>query len=113
MKFLLPIVLLAATVLLVAAGAIVPSKGGIAGVAGETALPGFGQEGRTPQEAVDNLLSAVRRRNWHAAYGQLANAGKVDEDLMRRDWEGRYTSLRSLSQLERWEVQPLHQSGDE
>src|SRR5258708_6725950 len=63
-----------------------------------------------PEESVQNLLRAVRERNWPKAQGQLANASQVDGSAFVYDLAGGDGSLRTYSTLEASEVSVLHQN---
>jgi hypothetical protein len=114
MKLVIPVVLFALTAALVAVGTLVPSQlGATIGVASGAAVPGFHSAAATPEDAISDLLSSVRKRNWDAAYSSLADAGKLDKQLFVRDLSGSNGSLRTFSGLESWDLQPLHQTSDQ
>jgi hypothetical protein len=66
-----------------------------------------------PQSAVTNLLTEVGRRDWNAAYANLANHSQFSEADFIRDLNGGYPSLRTYATLADFSVQPLHISADE
>jgi len=103
MKYFLALTLLFATLLLVGFGWFQS-----AGAAGVTL-----HSQNTPEKAVQNLLRAVRERNWPRAHDQLANAGDVNGSAFVYDVAGGDGSLRASSMLEDSEVVVQHQSADE
>src|SRR5579871_3482192 len=114
MKFILPIVILIVTVGLIAWGTVAPQQiGATLGVASGAAFPGLSSPAGTPDKAIADLLTSVRKRDWHAAYAALANRNTLDEELFTRDLNGGDGSLRTFSGLQGWDLQPLHQTGSE
>jgi len=114
MKVLLPVVIVAVTVILIAVSTYAPAKLDThIGVVSGTALPGFAPSAHTPEQAVSALFNQVRRRNWNDAYGQLANASAIDSSQFMHDLAGSTGSLRTLSGLESWDLKPLHTTGDQ
>jgi hypothetical protein len=114
MKRILPIVLVIATVALIAlslAGA--GSARGTVGVAAGFAMYGLTPKAATPEQALDNLLTDVQRRNWDRAYGELAKTSGSDEVAFIQDWTGSNGSLRSFSNLEKFEPRPMHITDDQ
>jgi hypothetical protein len=109
MKIILPIVLLIATAIFVVLGFYgVGQAHGTVGIAQGSALPGLSPKSDTPEQAVDNLLIDVKRRNWDRAYRELANNSGVDEASFIQDWTGSNGSLRSFSNLESFDSRPMH-----
>lgn len=114
MKFVLPILIVAATVVLAAISTVAPASMGYhLGVKTGTALPGLAPTAHTPEQAIAAVLSDVRRRDYDAAYNQLANTDKLDQSQFSRDMAGASGSLRTLSNLESWDLRPLHATGQE
>jgi hypothetical protein len=114
MKYLLPLIIFVATAMLIVAGTVGPTRlGATTGITSGSALPGLSSVAKTPEQAVDKLLNEIQRRNWGVAYAQLVDSGNVDEALFTRDLTGNNGSLRTLSGLESWELQPLHATNDE
>ena len=72
-------------------------------------LRGCGHTGAS----VGKLLNQIQKREWRAAYSELANKADVDEALFTRDLTGNNGSLRTLSGLESWELEPLHATNQE
>src|SRR5258707_5918511 len=109
MKFGIPILIVVVTAGLVTWGTLVPQQvGATLGVASGAAFPGLSSPAGTPEKAIADLLTSVRKRDWHAAYIALANRGSLDEGLFTRDLSGGNGSLRTLSGLQGSELQPLH-----
>ncbi len=104
MKYFLALTLLFVTVLLVGLGWLQSAK-----ASGVTL---YSQ--KTPEKAVQNLLRAIRERNWSKAHAQLANAADdPGGSAFVYDVAGGDGSLRTYSTLEDSEVSVLHQSADE
>src|SRR5579863_10556345 len=103
MKYRLALVLLLATVVLVAVGWLQTAK-----------LTGVSlHEQSTPEGALQKLLRSVRERDWPKAQAQLANASQVDPSAFIYDLAGGDGSLRTYSTLETSEVSVLHQTADD
>src|SRR5438552_1672116 len=98
MKKLLPIVLIAITGLLVAAGAI-------QGKRLETAS--------TPQATVQSFYERVRGRDFAGAFSYVAKSSNVDPNAFYRDVNGKDGSLRTFSSLQRVETKVMHESDSE
>jgi hypothetical protein len=114
MKFLMPTIIFVVTVVLAAIGTIGSTRlGATTGIASGSALPGLTSTATTPEQAVSNLFNEIQKRNWGAAYSQLADSSNVDEALFTRDLTGNNGSLRTLSGLESWDLQPLHATNEE
>ncbi len=114
MRYLIPIIMLVVTAGLVALGTLGPIRpGATTGIASGTALPGLSTAAATPEQAVGRLLNQIQKREWRAAYSELANKGDVDQALFTRDLTGNNGSLRTLSGLESWELEPLHATNQE
>jgi len=114
MRFLLPTVIFVVTVVLIAMGTFGPTRlGATTGITSGSALPGLASSAKTPEQAVGKLLNEIQKRNWSAAYSQLADNSNVEEALFTRDLTGNNGSLRTLSGLESWELQPLHATNEE
>jgi hypothetical protein len=114
MKFILPIVLVAVTVVLMAMAVMgVGQSAGTVGIASGSAMPGLTAKADSPEQGVANLLAEVRRRNWDRAFAALSKASNVDEPTFIQDWTGSNGSLRTLSSLEGYESRPLHATSDD
>jgi hypothetical protein len=114
MKFIIPIVVVVVTAVLVAWGTLLPQQAGATlGVASGAAFPGLSSPAGSPDKAIADLLTSVRKRDWHAAFLSLANRSTLDEDLFARDLSGGNGSLRTLSGLQGWDLQPLHLTADQ
>ncbi len=107
---LLGIILIIATVVLVVMGTIHPNQSGAMNADSRARLMGSAS---SPQDAVNNLMQQIGRRNWEAAYASLANKGEFTEAEFVRDLNGNYGSLRSYANLDGFDSQPLRASGDE
>jgi hypothetical protein len=103
MKNLLALTLLVATVLLVTVGWLQSAKASGVTLHAQS----------TPEDAVQNLLRAVRERNWPKAQAQLSNASQVNSSAFVYDLAGGDGSLRTYSTLEASEVNVLHQTADD
>ena len=107
------IALIAATVLLIGAGATNPADTGtLQGIAGGGRA--IIHEARSPEEAVQNFMALAQRHEWKRALSLVANTDEVDAGALTRDLGGDYGSLRSYSTLESYETKPLSDgAGDE
>ncbi len=103
MKHLLALILFGGTLALVGWGWLQSAS-----AAGVTLL-----SQHTPEQAVDNLLRAVREHDWSKAHAQLANAAEVDDAAFKYDLAGSDGSLRTYSTLQDSEINVLHEKGDE
>ena len=112
MKSGLPFVLIVVvvTVVLILLGLTsVGRSAGTVGVAAGSALPGFTPKAATPEQAMDNFLVDVKRRNWDRAFSGLERTSEsMTEQSFIREWTGADGGLRSFSSLEGYDVRPLH-----
>jgi len=111
MKRALPIVvvIVAGTVALMFLGLSTGRSAGTVGVAAGTALPGFSAEASTPEQALNNFLSDVQRRNWDRAFSSIERTSDtLNEQAFAQEWIGWNGGLRSFSSLERFDTRPLH-----
>jgi hypothetical protein len=114
MKFILPIVLVAATVVLAILALFgMGQQAGTVGIATGSAVPGLGSRADTPEQALANLFTDARRRNWDRAYSDVAKTDRVDEQSFIRDWTGSNGSLRTFSTLESYDSRPLHATAND
>ena len=113
MKFVLPIVLVGALVLLMALGMVAGPTSRSIGAANGSALPGFGGDSSTPEKALNRLLTDLQRRNWHDALNDLSKSTHVSEQAFIQDWIGSNGGLRTFSSLERFDSRPLHATSDD
>ncbi|MFZ3340516.1 MAG: hypothetical protein WA213_06510 [Terriglobales bacterium] len=104
------VILVVATLALVAIGTIWPNQEE-SGVAEPDAK--FIISASTPQEAVNDVLQQISRREWHSAYELLGNKGEFSETDFKSDLTGDYGSLRSYAMLNQFDLQPLHASADQ
>ena len=114
MKIVLPIILVAVTAgLMVIALFSTMQAGGTIGIALGSAAYGLEPKASTPEQALNNLLVDVQRRNWDRAFSALSKASSVDQQSFIQNWIGSNGSLRSFSNLEGFESRPLHVTDDE
>jgi hypothetical protein len=114
MKVILPIVLAIATVMLIGAGIYqAGSSGGTVGIAAGSALPGLSPRPDSPERALTILLTDLQRRNWERALSALSKTSDVDRQSLMREWSGGAGSLRTFSNLEGFDLWPLHATQDE
>jgi hypothetical protein len=111
MKRALPIAILivAITVVLMFLGLSTGRSAGTVGVAAGTALPGFSASASTPEQALNNFLLDVQRRNWDRAFSSIERTSDtLNEQAFVQEWIGSNGGLRSFSSLERFDTRPLH-----
>ena len=111
MKRTLPIVLLIVVVtgVLMFVGLTSGGSAGNVGVASGTALPGFGASASTPEQALNNFLLDVERRNWDRAFSSVERTSDTqNEQAFIQEWIGSNGGLRSFSSLEHFDTRPLH-----
>ncbi len=115
MKLILPIILVAVTVLLMAVGLTGAGRSsGTVGIAAGSALPGFSTSAATPEQALSNFLIDVQRRNWDHAFSSVERTNdSVNEQAFIQEWIGSNGGLRSFSSLERYDARPLHATDSE
>ena len=107
---LLAIVIIAATVALVAIGTIWPVKSAQAMAAYS---PRFLRPSSSPEAAAQNLIEQIGRHDLHGAYDSLANKNEFTEPEFVRDIRGTYFSLRSYPTLDSFDLRPLHATAGE
>jgi hypothetical protein len=112
--WLLAFTIVAVTAVLITVGTLWPISSASA-LAGGPSLSFSGSPSpvASPQAAAENLLQAISRRNWGAAYSALANKSEFSETEFIRDLIGSYPSLRSYASLEGFNLSPLRASADE
>lgn len=111
MKRTLPIIILivAVTVVLMFVGLTSGGPSGTVGVASGSALPGFSPSASTPEQALNNFLLDVQRRNWARAFSGIERTSDTqNEQAFIQEWTGFNGGLRSFSSLERFDIRPLH-----
>ncbi len=112
MKRALPIVIVivAVTVLLMFLGLTsVGRSAGTVGIARGSALPGFAPNASTPEQALNNFLLDVQRRNWDRAFAGIERTSDtLNEQAFIQEWVGSNGGLRTFSALEGFETRPLH-----
>jgi hypothetical protein len=116
MKRTLPIVILivAVTVVLMFIGLSTGRSAGTVGIAAGTALPGFNTSAPNPEQALNNFLLDVQRRNWDRAFSSVERTSDtLNEQAFIQEWVGSNGGLRSFSSLERFDTRPLHATNAE
>lgn len=110
MKIALPIIIVAVTVLLLAAGLTSAGGSGAAiGVASGAALPGFTANPSTPGQALANFLVDVQKHNWGRAFSEVETTNDaMNEQAFIQSWQGTNGGLRSFSNLESYDARPMH-----
>jgi hypothetical protein len=111
MKRTLPtiIVIVVVTVVLMFLGLTTGRSAATVGIAAGTALPGFTPNASTPEQALNNFLLDVRRRNWDRAFASIERTSDtLNEETFIQEWIGSSGGLRSFSSLEGFETRPLH-----
>ncbi|HXJ85863.1 MAG TPA: hypothetical protein VMS18_03540 [Candidatus Binatia bacterium] len=103
------ILIVAGTVGLMFLGFSTGRSAGTVGVAAGTALPGFSERVSTPEQALNNFLLDIQRRNWDRAYSSIERTSSaLNEQAFVQEWVGSNGGLRSFSSLERFDARPLH-----
>jgi hypothetical protein len=106
---LLAIVIAAATAALVVVGTLFPSTSAFASASG---VPSAVRRPSSPQEAVEALVQQISRKDWDAAYNDLANKNEFTEQDFVRDLTGSHPNLRSYATLDGLDLHSLHASAD-
>ena len=112
----LPIVILivAVTVVLMFIGLSTGRSAGTVGIASGAALPGFNTSAPNPEQALNNFLLEVQRRNWDRAFSSVERTSdSLNEQSFIQEWVGSDGGLRSFSSLERFDTRPLHATNSE
>jgi hypothetical protein len=82
---------------------------GTVGIAAGAALPGFSASASNPEQALNNFLRDVQRRNWDRAFSSVERTSDtLNEQGFIQEWVGSSGGLRSFSNLERFDTRPLH-----
>ena len=68
---------------------------------------------KTPQEAIEALMTDIQSKDWDRAYARLADQTDVEKPAFIRDIAGSNGSLRTYSSLEKFAVSPLHATNDD
>jgi len=114
MKLALPIFLVVATVALMIVGLTsVGQAHGTIGIAAGSAMYGLTPSPADPRQALTNLLVDVRRHNWDEAFSTVSSVSVIDKPSFIQDWTGSNGDLRSFSNLESFDLRPLHITNDE
>lgn len=112
MKRTIPMIFIAATIVLVAVGTLYPATENnvsVMYISGEGT--GAMQSDKTPRDAVLSLYANVRQRQYDRAYQYIANTNQVDQQDFTNDMRGTHGSLRTLSNLELTDARVLHEDG--
>jgi hypothetical protein len=107
---ILGLALAVATVALIAIGTIWPNQSD-SGVAEPNARVIISAS--SAQDAANDLLQQIARREWHSAYELLGNKGEFSEPEFKSDLTGEYGNLRSYAMLNQFDLQPLRASADQ
>ncbi len=106
---LLSVILILATIGLIAIGTLWPNASALA-LAGGRTLHGAAT---TPEGAVTELAQAIGRQDWQRAYGSLANKAELNQQDLIRDLTGSHPSLRTYATLDHFDVRPLRSSAND
>jgi hypothetical protein len=106
---LLVSILAGATVGLVVIGTVWPVPSAVAYAGGGSLL----SSSSTPEEAVTTLGDEIRTQAWEKAYASFSNKAEFTEPEFVHDLTGYYPSLLTYTGLDKFEVRPLHASGDD
>jgi hypothetical protein len=108
------IVIVAVTVVLMFIGLSTGRSAGTVGIASGAALPGFNTSAPNPEQALNNFLLEVQRRNWDRAFSSVERTSdSLNEQSFIQEWVGSNGGLRSFSSLERFDTRPLHATNSE
>jgi hypothetical protein len=116
MKRALPIVivLIVATVTLIVVGLNYGRSSGSVGIISGSALPGLSGDVSNPEHALANFLQDLQRRNWDRAFAKLERTSQtLTEDSFVQEWSGGHGGLRTFSNLEKYDIRPLHATNSE
>ncbi len=106
---LLAALIFAVTVLLVVVGTRWPIPSAAAYAGGEQVV----RTASTPEAAVNNLCEKIRSHAWDDAYNSLADKARFSALDFQHDLVGTYPGLLTYSNLDSFEMQPLHASASE
>jgi hypothetical protein len=98
------------TLLLIVLGALFPDP---AALALSGTRPSRVRASSSYQAATENLMQAIGRKDWEAAYSNLANRSEFSEADFVRDLTGGYFSLRTYASLDTFDLKPQHATNDE
>src|SRR6201993_1123927 len=108
------ILVVAVTVVLMFLGLSTGRSAGTVGIASGAALPGFSTSAPNPEQALNNFLLDVQRRNWDRAFSSVERTSDtLNEQAFIQEWVGSNGGLRSFSSLERFDTRPLHATNSE
>lgn len=115
MKYVLPIAILGVTIVLLVVGLTVGGGPmGTIGIAQGSSLIRGNGNAATPDQAINAFLGDVERRDWDRAFSEVekTNSG-MNEQSFIQEWIGTNGGLRSFSNLEHYDVRPLHANDSE
>ncbi len=110
MKRTLPIVIVivAVTVVLLLVG-LAPGRWAEAAGISSGALPVLTANPANPEQALNNFLVDIQRRNWDRAFANIERSSEsLTQQAFIQEWVGMNGGLRATSNLERFETRPLH-----
>lgn len=111
MKRTVPVLFIAATIVLVIIGTVFPAKGNVSVMYISGEGTGATQSDKTPEATVLSIYDNVRQRQYDKAYQFIGNTNQVDQRDFTNEMRGTYGSLRTLSNLETTDVRVLHNDG--
>jgi hypothetical protein len=110
-KTTLAVLVVVTTLILIAVGTLFPSSmAPVRGVAGSQYH--IAASTNTPDGATEALLEKVESRDFHGAYGFVANTNEVSEAQFARSLTGSYEGLLTTAALQPSDVRVLRKSGD-
>src|SRR5215472_11838511 len=115
MRYALPIAILIVTIVLLFLGlAVGAGPTGTIGIAQGPSLIGGHGNAASPEQAIHAFLADVQRRDWDRAFSAVETThGGMNKQSFVQEWIGTNGGLRSFSNLEHYEVRPLHASDSE
>jgi len=114
MKYVLCVVIIAATGVLIAAGMLqAGTRPATVGIAAGSPLPGFSAKADMPDRALTIFLRSLQRHNWRHALSLVSRSSDTDEQSLAAQWTGSGGSLRTFSSLESFDLWPLHATDQE
>jgi len=115
MRYALPIAILVVTIVLLFLGLTVGAgPTGTIGIAQGSSLIGGNGNAASPEQAINTFLAEVQRRDWDRAFSEVETTnGGMNKQSFVQEWIGTNGGLRSFSNLEHYDVRPLHASDSE
>lgn len=109
MKRILPIVLVVAVTAVLIILGLLSGPGGNAALEMGTQFAGVTGNSSTPEEALHNFLAEIERHNWDHAFASVERTSdSLTEQNFVQEWAGRNGGLRTFSNLEAFEIRPMH-----